>query len=317
LRTSLGIPIRGALLRATVSNRFYENCRFESEVVAMARSPGSVILAEISWLVLVATLAGCNQGSGSQGSANPERAGRGDSSSTPEAHAHLPGEHGGLIVPIGQDQYHVEPVFQADGSLRLYLLAANESQVLEVERQTITAYVSKEQDSRAVPIEFKPAPSRDDAPEKTSVFAARLPEDFQKSAITVVIPSIRIAQTRFRFAFHSGTEGGNEMPQTVTAKAARDLYLTAKGLYTAADIAANGSTTAAERYRGFHSSHDFNPKPGDSICPVTHTKANPQCTWIVGGKRYLFCCPPCIDEFVKLAREEPEKVQNPEEYVKR
>jgi YHS domain-containing protein len=288
----------------------------EREVVAMGRFPGWIVLAGVSWLLIAATLAGCSQGSGSQASAT-NRPGPRDSSSTAEVHAHLPGEHGGLVVPIGQDQYHVEPVFPADGSLRLYMLGANESQVLEVERQTIAAYVSKEHDAHAVAIEFKPAPAREDAADKTSAFAAQLPEDFQKSAITVVIPSIRIAQTRFRFAFHSGAEGGNEMPQTVTANAARDLFLTPKGLYTAADIAANGSTTAAEKYRGFHSSHDFNPKPGDPICPVTHTKANPRCSWIVGGKKYLFCCPPCIDEFVKLAREEPARVKTPEEYIKR
>lgn len=277
----------------------------------MAHFRHSFAFAGMSWLVVTATLAGCSQGSAAN------RGAASGSSSTTEAHAHLPGEHGGLIVPIGQDQYHVEPVFQADGSLRLYMLAANESQVLEVERQTVAAYVSQEHDARAVPVQFKPAPSPDDAAEKTSVFAAQLPDDFQKRPITVVVPSIRIAQTRYRFSFHSGAEGANEMPQSTSSQAARDLFLTPKGLYTAADIKANGSTTAAEKYRGFHSSHDFNPKPGDSICPVTHTKANPQCTWILGGKKYLFCCPPCIDEFVKLAREEPAKVKNPEDYVKR
>lgn len=122
------------------------------------------------------------------------------------------------------------------------------------------------------------------------------------------------SKERFRFSFEAES---TVMPQTVTADAARDLYLTPKGLYTAADIEANGSTTAAEKYRGFHSAHDFGPKPGDRICPITQTKANPQCAWIVGGKKYLFCCPPCIDEFVKLAKESPEQVKDPVEYVKR
>jgi len=268
-------------------------------------------LAWVGLLLLAAVAAGCSRGSAE--SLKPASA----SSSTAEVHAHLPGEHGGQIVAIGHDEYHAEPVFQTDGSLRLYMLARDESQVLEVEQQTLTAYVNRENQFQAVPIELKPAPQRDDAPDKTSVFAGRLPDELQKSAVTVVIPSIRIAHTRFRFSFHSGDEGGSQMPQTVTSSQARDLFLTAKGLYTAADIAANGSTTAAEKYRGFHSTHDFNPKPGDSICPVTHTKANPQCTWIVGGRKYLFCCPPCIDEFVKLAREEPAKVKSPEDYIKR
>ena len=122
------------------------------------------------------------------------------------------------------------------------------------------------------------------------------------------------SKARFHFVFE---DESSLMPPAASAEGARDLYLTPKGLYTAKDIAANGSTTAAEKYQGFHSAHDFKPKPGDRICPVTQTKANPQCAWIIGGKKYLFCCPPCIDEFVKLAREEPNKVKSPEEYVKR
>jgi hypothetical protein len=35
----------------------------------------------------------------------------------------------------------------------------------------------------------------------------------------------------------------------------------------------------------------------------------------VGGKQYMFCCPPCIDEFVKLAKEHPEQVRDPAGYV--
>ena len=50
---------------------------------------------------------------------------------------------------------------------------------------------------------------------------------------------------------------------------------------------------------------------------MTLTKANPKCSWIVGGKNYEFCCPPCVDEFVKLAKSNPEKVKQPDQYVKR
>jgi YHS domain-containing protein len=37
----------------------------------------------------------------------------------------------------------------------------------------------------------------------------------------------------------------------------------------------------------------------------------------VGGKTYEFCCPPCVEEFVKLAKEQPEEVKEPADYVKR
>ena len=62
---------------------------------------------------------------------------------------------------------------------------------------------------------------------------------------------------------------------------------------------------------------DLAPRPGDRICPVTRTKADPRCTWVVNGKEYQFCCPPCVDEFVRAARERPEEIQEPEAYTRR
>ena len=106
------------------------------------------------------------------------------------------------------------------------------------------------------------------------------------------------------------------MPAGLADSEARELYLTPGGAYTKADIEANGRQTAAERYAGFRARHDFNPAPGAAVCPITRTKANPECTWVIGGKTYEFCCPPCIDEFVILAKEDPDGVLPPEAYVK-
>jgi TIGR03009 family protein len=36
---------------------------------------------------------------------------------------------------------------------------------------------------------------------------------------------------------------------------------------------------------------------------------------VIGGKTYEFCCPPCIDEFVILAKEDPDRLLPPEAYV--
>ncbi|NDG64303.1 MAG: YHS domain-containing protein [Planctomycetes bacterium] len=58
------------------------------------------------------------------------------------------------------------------------------------------------------------------------------------------------------------------------------------------------------------------PKNGDLTCPITMTKANPNFTWIVAGKTYAFCCPPCIDEFVLMAKTNPSAIKDPEEYRK-
>ena len=37
----------------------------------------------------------------------------------------------------------------------------------------------------------------------------------------------------------------------------------------------------------------------------------------IGGRTYRFCCPPCVDEFVKTAKEQPGEVREPEDYVER
>ena len=97
----------------------------------------------------------------------------------------------------------------------------------------------------------------------------------------------------------------------------QSLFFTESGLYTKQDIAANGKLAPVEKFRGVPSRHDFRPRLGDFICPVTQTKANPKFTWIVNGKTYAFCCPPCIEEFVLRAKNEPDKIQPPEAYVKK
>jgi len=97
----------------------------------------------------------------------------------------------------------------------------------------------------------------------------------------------------------------------------RELYLTPGGIYTAADIKANGNQLPTQKFRGVRVSHDLKPKPGDRICPITLTKANPGYTWVVGGKAYLFCCPPCVEEFVTKAKTDPAGIKAPEDYVKK
>ena len=96
-----------------------------------------------------------------------------------------------------------------------------------------------------------------------------------------------------------------------TKRTEKALYLTPGGKYTEADIEANGSVTVSQKFKTFKSAHDMHPKPGDKICPITLTKANPKCTWVIGGKEYEFCCPPCVDEFVRMAKQEPEKIDEP------
>lgn len=96
----------------------------------------------------------------------------------------------------------------------------------------------------------------------------------------------------------------------------RVAFLTPGGKYTENDIQANGHLTPAQKFKGFKASHNAQPKSGDTICPITLTKANPNCSWVVNGKTYQFCCPMCIDEFLQIAKEHPDELQDPEAYVK-
>lgn len=114
-----------------------------------------------------------------------------------------------------------------------------------------------------------------------------------------------------------GHDGDDAMPAGIDADEERALYLTPGGIYTEADIKANGSVTAGEKFKGKMAKHDMKPKVGDKICPITMTKANPKFTWIIGGKSYEFCCPPCIDEYVLLAKTSPKEVLDPSEYIKK
>lgn len=97
----------------------------------------------------------------------------------------------------------------------------------------------------------------------------------------------------------------------------RSLFLTPGGVYTKADIKANGNKTVTEKYPHFMAAHDAKPKKGDRICPITDTKANPKLTWVVSGKTYQFCCPPCVTEFVTKAKTAPGSIKGPEAYVKK
>lgn len=237
-----------------------------------------------------------------------------------EEHGHKPGMNGGIIVPIGRDSYHAEAVFEKQGTLSIYMLGQDEGRVQEVEVQKLTAFVKPVGGADAQSLAIEAAPQDGDATGKTSRFKGSLPVALQGQAVEVTIPNIRINGERFRVGFPSvlpGSHEGEMMPESLGDDESRALYLTPGGKYTEADIAANGNQTGSQKFRGFVPKHDLKPKVGDKICPVTLTKANPQCSWIVGGKVYEFCCPPCVEEFVKLAKEQPDEIKEPSDYVKR
>lgn len=95
----------------------------------------------------------------------------------------------------------------------------------------------------------------------------------------------------------------------------QSLYLEPAGQYSREDIEANGGRIPAEKYPRFAARHSVQLMAGDRLCPITRTKANAACTWVIAGHVYEFCCPPCIDEFVRMAKENPGRIQPPDFYV--
>lgn len=234
-----------------------------------------------------------------------------------EDHAHKPGSHGGIIIPIGSDSYHAEAVIEKGGEFRLLMLGKDESRIQEVEIQPIKAYVKVVGQPDAVPIELSAQQQEGDSSGQTSQFVGSLTEEMRGKALDVTIPNLRIKGERFRIGFTTlSAVHEEEMPASLPAAEEQALYLTAGGKYTEADIQANGKMTASQKFKGVMSSHDMKPKPGDRICPVTLTKANPKFTWVIDGKSYQFCCPPCVDEFVKTAKDQPDEIKPPNSYVK-
>ncbi len=231
-------------------------------------------------------------------------------------HTHIAGAHGGMVIPIGSDSYHAEAVIEKDGQFRLLTLGADETRIQEVDVQDLKAYIKAAGEPDATPIEMKAVPQDGDVQGKTSQFVGQLPESAIGKAIDVTIPNLRIGNERFRIGFTTAVQQhSSDMPTAVTGTEEQQLYFTPGGKYTQADIDANGKLSAGAKFRGFMSKHDMAPKAGDIICPVTFTKANPKIEWQVDGNKYLFCCPPCVDEFVRMAKEEPDSLKAPKDYV--
>lgn len=245
-----------------------------------------------------------------------------ESETATDGHEHKPGAHGGLIVSLGRESYHVEAVFDKQGTVRLFTLGSDETRVIDIESKELQGFVRVEGDAEAQSLKFLPEPQDGDGKGRSSLFVAKLPESMVGQMVEITIPNVSIDGERFRLAFTkadlhqgNGSHGDVSMPKKVADDDEQKLYLEPGGLYTAADIAANGNVTPYQKYRGIPSTHDMSPKPGDRICPITETKANPKFVWVIGGKSYQFCCPPCIDEFLQKAKSSDEPLPDPESFV--
>lgn len=231
-------------------------------------------------------------------------------------HPHRRGAHGGVIASFAEDQWHAEGFIEPDGTLSIFTLGQDETEVLEVPSQILTAELRNES-GEVFTTDLTASPTSADAQGYTSRFTGQVPANIFDQKLQVTIDGLRIDGKRYRFGFTWGdTNHQPAMPGKVTDEEERQLYLEPGGLYTEADIAANGNQTASQAFASFKAQHDFSPQTGDMLCPITRTKANPTCRWIIGGQTYTFCCPPCVDEFLILAKTKPDQVSPPQAYLK-
>ena len=234
----------------------------------------------------------------------------------PEVHGHLPAPHGGTVVSIGEGDhhYHAEVAVEKGGVLALYTLGADAAKAQEIDAQVLSAQVSPHGESGSASVDLMPSPQLGDEPGKTARFKGRIPNVYRGRPLTVAVANVDIDGRRFRLEFDAGAAPDENA--VLADEEERRLFLTPGGKYTEADIEANGRMTVSTKFSNVKAEHDLSPAPGARVCPITQIKATSKFAWAVGGKSYEFCCPPCIDEFVKVAKEHPEQVKAPESYVK-
>jgi YHS domain-containing protein len=239
----------------------------------------------------------------------------------PSTQGHVEAEaHASNVQSFGN--CHIEAQTTRDGKLTLMVYGMKDKDLLPIETDPPMEAQCMTVGQDARPIALTPQPYPGEPKGSSSRFVGQLP-GFQpgQTGLTLTIPfqgrNYRVQWTGVGLMPGAAAGGGGEvaMPQALGSDEAQKLFLTPGGLYTQADIEANGRTTATAKYGSQMSAHNAHPKPGDALCPISETAANPKFAWTVGGKRYTFCCPPCIEEFVRKAKETPEKVKTPEEYV--
>jgi hypothetical protein len=220
-------------------------------------------------------------------------------------------------VSLGADRFHVEAVVDVEqGDLLIHLYGEDAVRVVTAPARSYSVYVRRPGRLEAELWLMQPWPQPEDPAGQASRFRAPLGAAWRTAeSLEVTIPAIRLGGERWAVRFRldapagahaAASADGHEaelealpaMPGGVADDAARELYLTPGGEYTLEDIRANRRQLAADVYRGFRARHDLHPGPDDALCPITRTKANPECTWVIGGERVAFCCPPCIDEYL-------------------
>jgi YHS domain-containing protein len=230
--------------------------------------------------------------------------------------------HSANILSAGD--CHIEAQLSKEGRLELFIYGQKERQPYPISTLGLDLPMEAEavipgESGTPIPLKAKPYPSEPAGTSSRFVGQFDRRSEQEQVGLNLTIP---LDDKTYRVQWRPenlvpgqlAAAPDPAMPQAVTSDTAQRLFLTPGGLYTADDVAANGTATATQKYGSQMSMHNAHPKPGDRICPITDTVANPKFSWIIGGKSYQFCCPPCIEEFVKKAKEKPQSIKAPETY---
>lgn len=225
----------------------------------------------------------------------------------------------------------MECTIQKGGVVSVSFLDQDEATLFPIQAAEIVAQAQPiHQEVQVSTFTLKGQPTAGEAPGTASTFTGQLPEDINGRAITLSL-NVPMDGKTYRLTFNQDRHPDDDrtpitgkmlasgkivMPDGVAPEEEKRLFLTPGGPYTQQDIDQNRSMVPSVKFRGFQASHDMNPKPGDRICPITKTKINPMISWVIGGHRYGFCCPPCIGDFLAKVKKDPKELKPTGTYFK-
>jgi hypothetical protein len=263
--------------------------------------------------ILGAALVAAGCGDSSKG---PAPTAAGEKKAKPKGHAHE-GPHDGAVAEWGDDEYHVEfTVDHAAQEATVYVLDGDANRASPIEATTLTLTLKL---APPVTVTLAAKPQEGDPPGRSSRFVGKHPALGKVQEFSGTISGQAGGKPYsgdFAEEPHADHKGKKSSKADGPTKREVDLFLKPGGIYTSADITKNGNVVPSEKFRGFEWSHDDDLKSGDKVCPVTVNKADEKCGWWVNGQLYEFCCPPCLEKFVKWAKESPEKIKDPGAYRK-
>ncbi len=216
----------------------------------------------------------------------------------------------------GSDPHdHAEAVLGPGGSLTFNILRRDARAHRAIDRQVLTAWVRAAGNDKPAKVLLVPMPQPDDPAGTTSRFKGRLAESlWGRDLLSVTVPRLAVENNRYRVEFAEVKSPGDLASHQAQQ---RGLFVTPGGKYGRADIEANGNTTAAAKFEDHEADHDLSPRKAGWLCPVASARSEPGFAWVVAGQSYRFCCSPCVDEFVRRAKEQPNGIKPPDAYWKR